>query len=118
MPFTRSKSVLPMETASSSEQPEKNGTSEQEGKHSNILCIVDKEHSDQISLGDQTSIDWDTDYIVQHAKLMGQIRERISAKAMANITIAQTKDKLYYDQRHADSKVTLLNRIHMHHNLF
>ena len=71
---------------------------------------MDKEHSDQVSSGDQTSIDWDTDYIVQHAKLMGQIREKISAKAMAIITIAQTKDKLYYDQRHADSKVTLLNR--------
>ena len=99
--------------ASSSEQPEKkNDTSEQECKHSNILCIVDSDH---VSSGDQTSIDWDTDYIVQHAKLMGQIREKISAKAMANITIAQTKDKLYYDQRHADS---LLNIIYMHHNLF
>ena len=88
--FTRSKPVLPVEMASSSEQPDKkkNSTSEQEGKHSNILCIVDKEHSDQVSSGDQTSIDWDTDYIVQHAKLMGQIREKISAKAMANITIA------------------------------
>ena len=118
MPFTCSKPVLSVEMASSSEQPEKNDTSEQEGKHSNILCIVDNEHSDQVSSGDQTSIDWDTDYIVQHAKLMGQIREKISTKAMANITIAQTKDKLYYDQRHADSKVTLLNRIYMHHNLF
>ena len=27
-----------------------------------ILCIVDNEHSDQVSSGDQTSIDWDTDY--------------------------------------------------------
>ena len=78
---------------------------------------MDKEHSDEVSSGDQTSIDWDTDYIVQHAMLTGQIREKISAKAMANITIAQTKDKLYYDQRHADPKVTLLNRIYMHHNL-
>ena len=78
---------------------------------------MDKEHTDQVSSGDQTSIDWDADYIVQQAKLMEQIRE-ISAKAMANITIAQKKNKLFYDQRHADSKVTLLNRIYMHHNLF
>ena len=88
--YSRSKPVLPVEMASSSEQPEIKGTSEQEGKHSNILCIVDQElHSDQVSSEDQTSIDWDTDYIVQHATLMGQIREKISAKAMANITIAQ-----------------------------
>ena len=88
MPFIRSKPVLPVEVASNSEQPEKTRTSEQEGKHSNILCIVDKEHSDQVSSGDQTSIDWDTDYLVQHTKFIGQIRE-ISAKAMANITIIQ-----------------------------
>ena len=49
-------------------QAQKSGTSELQGKHSNILRIVDKEHSDQVSSGDQTSIDRDTDYIVQHAK--------------------------------------------------
>ena len=89
MQFIRSKPVLLMEVAPNSELPENPRTSEQEGKHSNILCIVDKEHSDQVSSGDQTSINWDTDYIVQHAKFIGQIREKISAKAMANITIIQ-----------------------------
>ena len=43
--------------ASSLEQPDKNDTSDQEGKHFSILCVVDKEHSDQVSSGDQTSID-------------------------------------------------------------
>ncbi|KAL5505783.1 hypothetical protein EMCRGX_G007285 [Ephydatia muelleri] len=69
MQFIRSKPVLPMKVAPNSEQPENPRTSEQEG--------------------DQTSIDWDTDYIVQHAKFIGQIREKISAKAMANITLTQ-----------------------------
>ena len=57
MPFTHSKPVLPVEMASSLEQPDKNDTSDQEGKHFSILCIVGKEHSDQVSSGDQTSID-------------------------------------------------------------
>ena len=60
MPFTHSKPVLPVEMASSSEQPEINGTSEQEGKHSNILwiksCTLIKSHQEirSVLIGTQT----------------------------------------------------------------
>ena len=38
---------------------------------------------------------WDADYIISHAKAMARVREKINAKTMSNIKIAQVKDKVY-----------------------
>lgn len=51
---------------------------------------------------------WDADYIILQAKAMACVREKINAKTMSNIKIAQAKDKAYYDKKHANSKVTVV----------
>jgi hypothetical protein len=51
---------------------------------------------------------WDADYIISQAKAMACVREKINAKTMSNIKIAQAKDKAYYDKKHANSKVTAI----------
>ena len=39
---------------------------------------------------------------------MACVREKINAKTMSNIKIAQAKDIAYYDKKHANSKVTAI----------
>ena len=46
--------------------------------------------------------------IISQAKAMACVREKINAKTMSNIKIAQAKDKAYYDKKHATSKVTAI----------
>ena len=38
---------------------------------------------------------WDADYIISQAKAMARVGEKINAKTMSNIKIAQAKDKVY-----------------------
>ena len=39
---------------------------------------------------------------------MARVREKINTKATSNIKIAQAKDKVYYDRKHANYKVTAI----------
>ncbi len=50
--------------------------------------------------------DWDADALLQHADMMASLKERTFSKAKANIDEAQKKDKLYYDLKHADHRVS------------
>ena len=48
---------------------------------------------------------WNSDQLFEHVKQMVQVKEKVFEKAKKNIDEAQRKDKLYYDQKHADPKV-------------
>ncbi|KAL5508860.1 hypothetical protein EMCRGX_G004118 [Ephydatia muelleri] len=47
----------------------------------------------------------EVDHIIQRAKEMQQLRDKIYERALANIQVAQQKDKALYDKKHASSKV-------------
>ena len=72
MQFIRSKPVLPVEMAPKLRTARRKPAHLSKKVNTPIYCVLwIKKHSDQVSSGDQTSIDWDTDYIVQHANLIG-----------------------------------------------
>ena len=43
---------------------------------------------------------------------MAHVKEEINTKTMSNFKIAQAKDKVYYNKKHANSKVTATFIIH------
>ena len=51
------------------------------------------------------SPEWETHDIVQQAKKMAELKEKIYDKVESNIKNAQRKDKQYYDMKHANPKV-------------
>ncbi len=52
--------------------------------------------------------EWDADTLLQQADLIAQLKEKIFKKAKANIDEVQRMDKMYYDQKHSDQRVTYL----------
>ena len=59
---------------------------------------------DDLTPGDDP-LDWNPAVLLQHARRMFELKERIYEKAGTNIKKAQEKDKKYYDRKHADPKV-------------
>ena len=53
--------------------------------------------------------DWDAELLLQHAKMMSKLNEKMFEKAKANIDKAQKNDKEYYDMKHSDPKVCLID---------
>ena len=49
----------------------------------------------------------EVDHIIQRAKEMQQLRDKIYERALANIQVAQQKDKALHDKKHASSKVLI-----------
>ena len=49
---------------------------------------------------------WDVDAILSHAAAVTKLKDAIFKKAKKNIDHAQDKDKMYYDQKHADKRVS------------
>ena len=48
----------------------------------------------------------DVDAILSHAAAVTKLKDAIFKKAKKNIDHAQDKDKMYYDQKHADKRVS------------
>ena len=64
----------------------------------------------QLELGSQGDHElehsWDIDAILSHAAAVTKLKDAIFKKAKKNIDHAQDKDKMYYDQKHADKRVS------------
>lgn len=54
---------------------------------------------------DETSMD--VDAIVEQAQKMQEVRKAITETVKTNIDSAQQKDKMYYDRKHYDPRVTI-----------
>lgn len=51
---------------------------------------------------------WDADTLLQYAGTMAQMKEKIYTEAKTNINKAQQRDKLHYDLKHADQRVSFM----------
>ena len=69
-----------------------------------------KENDDSGSEGND-SCNWNTECVLECAKTMSHLKEKIYETASSNIKRAQEKDKFYYDKKHSNSKVTLIHTI-------
>ncbi len=49
---------------------------------------------------------WDISAIMSHARAVTKLKDDIHSKAKKNIDNAQEKDKMYYDRKHADKRVS------------
>lgn len=59
---------------------------------------------DETSEGEDTYA-WNPEQLLQHAKAMFQLKEKIYQRVKTNIDMAQKKDKFYYDKKHSDPRV-------------
>ena len=64
-----------------------------------------RDNDDLTSEGDEP-LDWNPESLLEHAKMMFRLKEKIYKRAGMNIKQAQQKDKIYYDKKHSDPKVT------------
>ena len=55
---------------------------------------------------DESSMD--VDAIVEQAQKMQEVRKAITDTVKTNIDSAQRKDKMYYDRKHHDPRVTIV----------
>ena len=53
----------------------------------------------------EDTLDWNSEDMLEHAKMMFQLKEKIYEKAGTNIKKAQEIDTMYYDKKHSDLKV-------------
>ena len=65
---------------------------------------------------DPANDSWDPDVILHHAAKMTQVKNAIHEKARVNIGEAQKRDKLYYDRKHADNRVSVDSHRYTSHN--